>query len=334
MGTIRSVSSLPRGTLSQEPEPGRSMTESSSRSSSSPIRSPQARCSSSASAASRCGEASSASVRRRSASRWQEPRQGLGQSRVVGGEHQPPGGCVGPAPLGDVGQEVRDGQDPSGLLRDGQGPAGLGVRRGGQAGQPGFDVLTPVQRRGGRVRVDAGEVGAERCQPGGQRGDGGGTAGDGLVLQVAHQDGVHRLRHVRPGAGRTASAARTERAALAVPACGTAPSWRRWRWPGSASRCGRSRPGGRRRRRRGRRSRRGSGRSGVLPVANSTRAITCEAIAEATRWLYPPERAAARNASRSCPMTRAGHVAPDRGELAVHQVVPARVQPPGDAAGT
>ena len=45
MGTMRSVSSLRRGTLSQEPERGTSITASSSRSSSSPMRSPQARCS-------------------------------------------------------------------------------------------------------------------------------------------------------------------------------------------------------------------------------------------------------------------------------------------------
>src|SRR5689334_8434902 len=51
-GIIRSVSSLPSGTFSQVPCPGISCTQSSSRSSNSPIRSPQARCSSSADAAS------------------------------------------------------------------------------------------------------------------------------------------------------------------------------------------------------------------------------------------------------------------------------------------
>lgn len=52
-GIMRSELSLPRGTLSQDPCPGISWMQSSSRSSSSPMRSPHARCTSSASAASR-----------------------------------------------------------------------------------------------------------------------------------------------------------------------------------------------------------------------------------------------------------------------------------------
>ncbi len=49
----------------------------------------------------------------------QKPWQRLGQGRVARGEHQPPCGRFGPAPLGDFGQEVRDGQDPTTPLRDG-----------------------------------------------------------------------------------------------------------------------------------------------------------------------------------------------------------------------
>ena len=52
-GTIRSVASLPSGTFSQAPWPSISCTQSSSRSRSSPMRSPVARVSSSASACSR-----------------------------------------------------------------------------------------------------------------------------------------------------------------------------------------------------------------------------------------------------------------------------------------
>jgi len=68
MGTIRSVSSLPSGTFNQAPELGTSCTQSSSRSSSSPMRIPVARSSSNASARSRLGEACSAADSRRSAS--------------------------------------------------------------------------------------------------------------------------------------------------------------------------------------------------------------------------------------------------------------------------
>ena len=157
MGTMRSVSSLPSGTLSQGPSPGRSMTQSSSRSSSSPIRSPQARCSSNPSAASRRGEASRAAVSHRSASGGRKRGSGRGRrgmseansSRRVGASGQPHS-------LMSV--RNRDGHDPAGLLGDGQDPAGLGVRRGGKAGQPRLDVAAPVQRRGDRVRVGAGEV--------------------------------------------------------------------------------------------------------------------------------------------------------------------------------
>jgi len=67
-GTMRSESSLPSGTLSQDPCPGISWMQSSSRSSNSPIRSPQARCTNSASAASRKHEPDSAAVSFRSAS--------------------------------------------------------------------------------------------------------------------------------------------------------------------------------------------------------------------------------------------------------------------------
>ena len=67
-GTMRSVFSLPSGTFSHAPWPGISCTQSSSRSTSSPMRRPVARCSSSASAGSRSGQACSAWVRRRSRS--------------------------------------------------------------------------------------------------------------------------------------------------------------------------------------------------------------------------------------------------------------------------
>ena len=174
-GTIRSVSSLPSGTFSQAPWPAISCTQSSSRSSSSPMRSPVARVSSSASACSRASglgpdadRCSSATASRRSASGGQVAGQRVRGVGDVAGEHQRPGRGVGPAPLGDVGEELADGEDLPAPVPDRVRPP-VRMPGGGQRGQPGFDVRAPVQRGQVGDRRVAGGSGTGRTRPGGWR---------------------------------------------------------------------------------------------------------------------------------------------------------------------
>ena len=161
--------SLPSGTFSQAPAPGTSCTQSSSRSSSSPIRIPVARGSSSASARSRFGESSQ---------RRGQPPVGVGgqvagqrarQLGEVAGEDQPPGRGLGPAPLGDVVEELADGQDPARRSEAAIGAPVRGLAGGGDRGQVGLDVALPVQRgQRGQRRVDGGR-GTGRNAPAGRR---------------------------------------------------------------------------------------------------------------------------------------------------------------------
>ena len=108
-GTIRSVSSLPSGTLSHAPLPGISCTQSSSRSSSSPIRSPQARAKSNASAARRKSDASKRLAETPVGVDGQVARKRPRQTRRISAEYQAPLWCLCPTPLGDVIEEARNG---------------------------------------------------------------------------------------------------------------------------------------------------------------------------------------------------------------------------------
>jgi hypothetical protein len=97
---------------------------------------------------------------------------------------QPPSRCVGPAPLGDLGQEVGDRVGPAGLLGDRQPPAAPAGRLG-ERDQVGLDVAAAVEF-GQRPddRVDLGEEAAEERQPSRHAADGAGGAGDALARQV------------------------------------------------------------------------------------------------------------------------------------------------------
>ena len=68
-----------------------------------------------------------------------------GDSRDVGIEHQPPGGRVGPAPLGDVGEEARYGRDSSSPVCRRRQPIAFAVERLGERGEERFDIAVAVQ---------------------------------------------------------------------------------------------------------------------------------------------------------------------------------------------
>ena len=63
------------------------------------------------------GEPCSAVMSRRSSVRGQVARQRAGQFRDVAAEHQPPGRCLGPAPLGDVGEQASAPRAPERAAR-------------------------------------------------------------------------------------------------------------------------------------------------------------------------------------------------------------------------
>ena len=93
----------------------------------------------------------------------------------VPGEQQRPGRGGGPAPLGDVGEELADGEDLPAPVPDRVRPP-VRMPRGGQRGQPGFDVRAPVQR---------GQVGDRRVAAGQEPAEPGQVAGDALTVAGA-----------------------------------------------------------------------------------------------------------------------------------------------------
>ena len=197
---MRSVPSLPSGTFSQAPCPSIWCTQSSSRSRSSPRRSPVARVSSSASACSRASglgpdadSSSSATASRRSASGGQVAGQRVRGVRDVPGEQQRPGRGGGPAPLGDVGEELADGEDLPAPVPERVRPP-VRMPGGGERGQPGFDVRAPVQRgQVGDRRVAGGQEPAEPGQVAGDRLDRGRGAGGGGLRAVVEQQPAQRF---------------------------------------------------------------------------------------------------------------------------------------------
>ena len=77
----------------------------------------------------------------------QVARQDPGQLRDVGRKDELPGGRVGPAPGGDVGEEVAGREDPLLVFSGGDRGASAAVGGIGGRGEIGLDVTLPVQGR-------------------------------------------------------------------------------------------------------------------------------------------------------------------------------------------
>jgi hypothetical protein len=77
--------------------------------------------------------------------RGQVARQWVRGVGDVAGEEQRAGRGDGPVPVGDVGEELADGEDLPAPVPDRVRPP-VGVPGGGQRGQPGFDVRAAVER--------------------------------------------------------------------------------------------------------------------------------------------------------------------------------------------
>ena len=96
--------------------------------------------------------------------------------RDVPGEDQRAGRSRRPAPLGDVGEELADGEDLPAPVPDRVRPP-VRMPGGSERGQPGFDVRAPVQRgqvgdrrvAGGQEPAEPGQVASDRLDRGGAR---------------------------------------------------------------------------------------------------------------------------------------------------------------------
>ena len=331
---MRSVPSLPSGTFSQAPCPSIWCTQSSSRSRSSPRRSPVARVSSSASACSRASglgpdadRCSSATASRRSASGRQVAGQRVRGVGDVPGEHQRPGRGGGPAPLGDVGEELADGEDLPASVPDRDAARPSGCRAAASEASQG----SMCARRSSAARSVTGgsQAGQEAAEPGqvaGDRLDGGRGAGGGGLRAVVEQQPAQRFGDpavvpAQPGPPARIGGGWCQHAEVEQhPVRGA--DQRRGRWP-SCWRCPsprrsrgtpRSVPPGR-----PRSARRAAARSG------SAAAATTRSAARLITWLAVVQVGGRRGEPGEVAGERA---APSRGEqpadLAVGQVVVAR----------
>jgi hypothetical protein len=137
--------------------------------------------------------------------RWEVAGQRVRGVGDVPDEQQRPGRGGGPAPFGDVGEELADGEDLPAPVPDRVRPP-VRMPGGGQRGQPGFDVCAPVQRGqvGGRwvagrqEPAEPGQVAGDRLDRG--RGAGGGGLGAVVEQQPAQRFGDAAVVPVQAGA--------------------------------------------------------------------------------------------------------------------------------------